>query len=321
MRHALKLAAFAIAALALYPAAWAAEFPSRPVTLIVPFPPGGSTDQHLRALAEATSKHLGQPITIENKPGATGTLGPATMAAAAKPDGYTLSQLPITTLRLPYMQKTAFDPKTDFTPILLVTGYTFTVSVRADAPWKTWKEFLTDAKANPGKIRYSSSGTGGSLHITMEQIAQQQGIKWVHVPFRGEAEQTAALLGGHTEASAAGMQTAQLVEAGQVRTLVVWTEQRAPRLPDVPTLLEEGHGIVSASPYGIAGPKGMDPKIVKILHDAFKKGMEEPSHVAALERLSQPAMYKNTEDYKKYILDTIAEQQAMIQKLGLGEKK
>src|SRR5882724_2302999 len=160
-------------------AAWiggadAQNFPTRPVTLIVPWPAGGSTDVGMRALASATEKHLGQSIVIENRPGGSGTLAPGQMAAIAKPDGYTLAQIPITVFRFPFMQKTTFDPATDFTYIIGVSGYTFGVVVRDDAPWKTFPELLAAAKAEPGKINYGSPGTGTSLHIAMEQIAKQQ---------------------------------------------------------------------------------------------------------------------------------------------------
>jgi tripartite-type tricarboxylate transporter receptor subunit TctC len=296
------------------------SFPNRPVTLIVPWPAGGATDRHLRVLAEATSKHLGQQIIIDNKPGASGTLGGATMAATARPDGYTLAQLPITMFRLPYMQKVSFDPKTDFSFVIHVTGYTFGTAVKADAPWKTWQEFLAYAKANPGKIRYSTPGAGTTLHITMEQVALQEGIKWTQVPFRGEAESTAALLGGHVEAAASGAGLGPLVDAGEVRMLVMWTPERSPRFPTVPTLVETGQRIVSTSPYGIAGPKGMNPQVMKILHDAFKKGMEEPMHRKVLEELSQPFLYLGSDDYRKFAMEQIAEQQDLIQKLGLGAR-
>ncbi len=155
-------------------AALAQNFPTRPVTLIVPWPAGGTTDVGLRALAAATEKHLGQPIVIENRAGAAGTLGPAQMAASAKPDGYTIAQIPITIFRYPFMTKVTFDPATDFTYIISLTGYTFGVVVKTDAPWKTFNEFLADAKANPGKLNYGTPGAGTSLHITMEQIAKQQ---------------------------------------------------------------------------------------------------------------------------------------------------
>ena len=156
-------------------AAQAQNFPSRPVTLIVPWPAGGSTDIVMRALATATEKHLGQSIVIENRPGGVRHARAGQMAATAKPDGYTVAQMPITVFRYPFMTEDRRSiPPTDFTYIIGVTGYTFGVVVKDDAPWKTFPEFLADAKANPGKINYGTPGAGTSLHITMEQIAKRR---------------------------------------------------------------------------------------------------------------------------------------------------
>lgn len=311
------------AAAALTPRSAVAQvdnYPTRPVTLIVPWPAGGPTDRHLRVMAEAASKHLGQPIVIDNKPGATGTLGGATMAATAKPDGYTIAQLPLTIFRLPYMQKVSFDPMKDFTFIIHLTGYTLGVAVNTSSSWKTWESLLDYARANPGKLRYATSGAGSTPHITMEQIALQSGIKWVHVPFKGSAEVAAAILGEHVDIAADGTGLGPLIDADKLRMLVVWTEDRSPRFPTAPTLLEMGHKIVSASPYGLAGPKGMDPRIVKKLHDALKAGLEDPAHLKLLVDLSQPVMYRDTAAYQKYAMELIAEQQDLIQKLGLAQK-
>ena len=211
------------------------------MTLIVPWPAGGSSDLALRALADATQKHLGQPIVIENKPGASGTLGPAQMAATAKPDGYTIAQMPITVFRLPYMTKTTYDPTKDFTYIVGLTGYTFGVVVNGKSPWKTFKELIDYAKANPGKVKYGSPGTGTSLHIGMEQIAKQTGVKWTHVPFKGGAELNAALLGGHIDTHADSTSWAALVNSGDFRLLVTWGAERTKNWPDVPTLQGARH--------------------------------------------------------------------------------
>lgn len=296
------------------------RFPERPVTLVIPWPAGGPTDRHLRVMADIAGRHLGQPIIIDNKPGASGTLGGATMAAAAKPDGYTIAQLPITIFRLPYMQKVSWDPKKDFSFIIHLTGYTLGVAVNSNSQWKTWGSLLEYAKANPGKLRYATSGAGSTPHITMEQIALQVGFKWVHVPFKGSAEVAAAILGEHVDVAADGTGLGPLVDADKLKMVVVWTEQRSPRFPDTPTLLESGQKLVSQSPYGLAGPKGVDPRIVRKLHDALKKGLEDPVHVKVLNDLSQPLLYKNSADYEKYAMELIAEQQDIIQKLGLGVK-
>ena len=314
---ALTLGTFALAGGA--GAVRAQDFPVRPVTLIVPWPAGGTTDVGMRALASATEKHLGQPIVIENRPGGSGTLGPGQMAATAKPDGYTIAQIPITIFRFPFMTKTTFDPSTDFTYIIAVSGYTFGVVVRDDAPWKTFGELVANAKANPGKINYGTPGAGTSLHITMEQIAKQQGIKWTHVPFKGNSEAMNALLGGHIHAVADSSGWAQLVNTGRFRLLVTWGAERTKNWPQVPTLRDIGIDMVSNSPFGIAGPKGMDAKVVKVLHDAFKKGLEEPSYAAAMAQLDQELFYLDSEDYRKFALQQIDEARRYIAELGLKQ--
>src|SRR6476469_4281416 len=192
------LAAFAAIGLLVSSAAGAQEYPTKPITLIVPWPAGGSTDISMRAIAESASKVLGQPIAIDNKAGGGGTVGPATMAAAAKSDGYTIAQIPITVFRLPLMQEVSWDPSKDFTYIVHLTGYTFGVTTSAEGPFKSWKDVVDYAKANPGKVTYATPGTGSSLHIGMEQIAAMAGIKLTQVPFKGGAETNAAVLGQHT---------------------------------------------------------------------------------------------------------------------------
>ena len=310
------------AALAL--AAWAGgaqaqSFPARPVTLIVPWAAGGTTDIGMRALATATEKHLGQSIVVENRPGGSGTLGPGQMAATAKPDGYTLAQIPITVFRFPFMTKTTFDPAKDFSYIIGVSGYTFGVVVKPDAPWKTFPELLAEAKANPGKINYGTPGAGTSLHITMEQIAKQQGIKWTHVPYKGSAETSTAILGGHIHAVADSSGWAQLVNMGQLRLLVTWGAGRTRNWPTVSTLKEVGIDMVSNSPFGIAGPRGMEPSVVKVLHDAFKKGMEEPSYAEAMAKLDMEPFYLSSENYAKFAVEQIAEAKRYIAELGLKQ--
>ncbi len=321
MKRALAAVFAAVALLGLGVGAEAQNFPAKPVTMIVPWPAGGSTDLAMRALAEAAQKHLGQPIVIENRAGASGTLGPAQMAATAKPDGYTVAQIPITVFRLPFITETTFDPTKDFTYILGLTGYTFGVVVKSDSPWKTFQELLADAKANPGKIKYGTPGAGTSLHIGMEQIAKQAGgIKWTHVPFRGAAETNAALLGGHVSAVADSTGWGALVNSGEFRLLVTWGAGRTKNWPQVPTLKEEGINLIANSPYGLAGPKGIDAKVVAALHDAFRKALDEPVYKAALEKFDQELFYLNTADYNKHAAEQIAEAKKLVDDLGLKKK-
>jgi tripartite-type tricarboxylate transporter receptor subunit TctC len=297
----------------------AQTFPSKPVTLIVPWPAGGSTDQVMRALATATEKYLGQPIIVENKAGAAGTLG-ATAMVTTKPDGYTVTQIPISIFRLPHTTKVGFDPLTDLTYLIGISGYTFGVAVRADAPWKTFRELVDYAKANPGKVTYGTPGANTSLHITMEEIAYRYGIQWTHVPFKGNADNMQALLGGHINVSADATGWAPHVDAGKMRLLVTWGAQRTRRWSDVPTLKELGYDIVSTSPYGIAGPKGMDPAVAKILHDAFKKGMEDPTHMQAMEKYDQDLIYMSSEDYAKFAKQSFADEKATMTRMATTQK-
>jgi tripartite-type tricarboxylate transporter receptor subunit TctC len=293
------------------------QYPSRPITLLVPWVAGGGSDIALRALAEGAGKHLGQRIVVENKPGVGGALAAQHMAANAKPDGYTLAQLPLGVFRLPHMVKTSFDPLTDLTWILNIAGYNFGTSVRADSPWKTWDELIAYVKANPGKLSYASPGTGTSLHLVMEDLSQRLGLNWVHVPFKGAAESMVALRGSQVQVHA-GSPPWELVEAGQVRPLVMWSPGRTARAPNVPTL-KELYGIVANSPWGIGGPKGMDPKVVKVLHDAFKRVADDPAFLKVLDRFGMEPYYMAGDDYAKWIRRAYDEEKRAVERLGLNK--
>jgi tripartite-type tricarboxylate transporter receptor subunit TctC len=293
------------------------RFPERPIRMLVPWGAGGTTDIQMRVLAEQAARRLGQPVIVENKPGAGGVLS-AQQLLSERPDGYVISQMPISVFRHPQMaQRALFNPLEDFTWVVHLTGYLFGIVVRADAPWRTLAQFLDYAKANPGKVNYGSPGVGTSLHITMEQIAATRGIEWTHVPFRGWAENSTALLGGQLEASADSSGWSDLVQAGRLRLLTTWGETRAKRFPDVPTLRESGIDIVSASPYGLAGPKGMNPEVVRVLHDAFKEALYDPAHIAILDRFDMSPMYLGSEEYAAFARRTYAEEGEMIRRMGL----
>ena len=300
--------------------AFAAEFPAKPVTLIVPWSAGGSTDVCMRMLAESAAKHLGKPIVIDNKTGGAGTLGPATMAASARPDGYTLSQIPLGVLRLPHIMKASWDPLKDFTYVIQVAGYTYGIVVRKDAPWKNFKELIAYAKANPGKVTYSSAGVGTMQHVIMEKIARSAGVKWIHVPAKGGADVVTAVLGGHVMVGVDPATWAPQVDSGDLRLLVTATSKRTQKWSNVPTLKELGYNVVAYSPFGIAGPKGMDPKVVKILHDAFKKGMDDPAFKNTLAKYYFEALYLNSSDYAKNIDELYKEERENATILGLRKQ-
>lgn len=295
-----------------------AEYPERNILLYCAFSPGGPTDIAMRALADAVSKILPRRVIIENRPGAGGALAPAHLAQNAKPDGHTLSQIALGVFRFPHMTKTTFDPLNDLTWIINIAGYEFGTFVRSDAPWKTWGELIAYARANPGKINYGSPGIGTSLHLTMDDIAGREKITWTQVPFKGTADSLTALRGGHVNV-VAGTPPWELVDAGTVRVLATWGPGRNKRSPNVPTL-KEIYGIVSNSPWGIGGPKGMDPRIVKTLHDAFRKAMADPTFLQTLERVGMEPYYMSGDDYLKWRRETAASEKAAVERLGLQQK-
>ena len=300
------------------PAMAQSNFPSRPIKLICPWPAGGSTDAVMRAIAESASRILNNPVIIENKGGAGGMLGPNELVSA-KPDGYTLSQLPMGILRIPHMQKTLFDPLADFTYVACLTGYTFGIVVRSDSPIKSIKDLVDYAKANPGKFTYGSTGNGTTPHLAVEEFAMKAGIKLQHVPFKGNAEGMQAILGGHIMSHSDATGWGPHVEAGTCRLLATYGSKRTKRWPNIPTLNELGYDTVSDSPFGVGAPKGMDPAITRKLHDTFKATLEDPKVLASFEKYDQSVIYMNTEDYTKYARETFPKEKKLIEQLGLSK--
>lgn len=311
MRTILGLAAGLLLALA----AQAQSFPAKPVTLIVPWPAGGSTDLYFRKLGEVTARHLGQPLVIENRPGGSGMNGPATMAKTARPDGYTISQLAISAYRMPYMQKVDWDPINDFTYIIGLAGYTFGIVVKADSPFKTFNDLLDYARANPGKLSYATPGTGTSLHLAMEEVGAKAGVQFLHVPFKGYADGAIALMGGHVMVQVDSTGWARQVDAGAQRLLATLGDKRTRW--GAPTVKELGVDTVSNSPFGLVGPKGMPREVVKVLHDAFKKSLDDPEYLKVLAQLDQPAWYMSSEDYARWAVEMLKAERATIERVGL----
>ncbi|OVZ57450.1 hypothetical protein CDO44_18220 [Pigmentiphaga sp. NML080357] len=294
-----------------------ADYPDRAITMLVPYPAGGATDIQMRSLCAVASRYLGQPITIINKPGAGGALGAAALATAA-PDGYTLSQVSVGVFRMPAITKMPYDPAT-LSYVIGVSGYLFGAAVRADAPWKTFEELLAYAKANPGKVRYGTIGTGSVQHVTMESVAQQRDIDWLHVPYKGNSEVNLALLSGQIDFSSDGSAWAELIEGGKLRLLAVYSDKRARKWPDAPTLKELKFGISEQSPYGIAGPPGMPPAIVARLHDAFKQALNDPEHLKTLETLNQDVVYMSSAQFAEHAKKETARQAQIVQRFGLKQ--
>ena len=275
-------------------------YPTRPIELYVGYPAGGSADLTARVLAESASKYLGQPIVIINKPGA-GTVVELVALKNAKPDGYTIGSLATAGMINQYMQKVDYDTTTDFTPIIHYAGWIAGIVVRSDAPWKDFNQFVSYAKAHPGKIRFSTAGRGTQQHLTMVRLGQELGVDWVHIPYKGGPAAISAVLAGDVEATAQTGEWAQYVRDGKMRLLVTFGTKRTDAFPDAPALSEFGVTFDPPNSLGLVGPKGMSAPIVAKLHDAFKKAMADPAFQKALDSTSMLRIYKDPQEYGAFI--------------------
>jgi tripartite-type tricarboxylate transporter receptor subunit TctC len=310
------LAGLALAAVA--PARAQPETPAlRPITLWVPWPAGGGTDLTLRLLAEIAARHLGQKVVVENRAGAGGTLVMPILLQAA-PDGLTIAQMPQPVFRAPHTQKLMWDPIRDTTPIIQVSGVTFGIVVPSASPLRSLDDLFAYAAANPGKLSVSTNGAGTTPHVVMDDLFGRRGLTYIHVPYKGTSEQMIAVAAGHVMAGVNSTGFAPFVDSGALRLLATFGEHRTKRWPQVPTLKELGHGIVAASPYGLAGPRGMAPQVVQRLHDAFKLAMFDPQHIAELAKYDQELAYLGSEDYGRSMRETFAAERRTVERLGLA---
>jgi tripartite-type tricarboxylate transporter receptor subunit TctC len=291
-------------------------FPSRPITLWVPWPAGGATDLTLRLLAELAGRHLGQRVSVDNRPGAGGTLAMPILQQAA-PDGYTLAQMPQPVLRAPYLQKLLWDPVRDTTAIIQVSGVTFGMLTQADSKLKTLDDVFAYARAQPGRLTVATNGVGTTPHLVIDELMARQGLTFVHVPYKGTAEQMLAVASGQVMVGLNSTGFAPFVDSGKLRLLLTLGENRTQRWPQVPTLKELGHGIVAMSPYGLAGPRGLPAAVVQVLHDAFKAAMHDPAHIAELARYDQEIAYLGPDDYARALRDGHAAEKRNVERLGL----
>jgi tripartite-type tricarboxylate transporter receptor subunit TctC len=297
----------------------AAEYPTKPLYLITPWGAGGAIDSATRSLAVVAKKFLNQPVIAENKTGGGGTVG--TIYVLKKPpDGYTIGITSLPPTLVSYITgRLDLHPVDDFTYIIQVCGYFFGICVRSDAPWQSIQEFVQYCQANPGKVSYASSGLGSTGHIAMEEFASLAKIHLLHVPYKG-GDTSTALLGGHVEAlSDASWQP--FVEAGKFRLLSTFGNERSPRYPQVPTAREIGYNMVRPSPIQIFGPKGLPKPVVKELHDAFKKSLDEPVVQAAFNKFNMPTLYLNSEDCEKAVRQDLESYRNLVEKLGLQKIK
>ena len=299
------LAAIALAACALPFASHAqSDYPSRPVTMVVPFPPGGVADITARPLAEAMGRHLKQNVIVENKAGAGGGVG-MQHVARAKPDGYTVLLALSSISIIPEADKVlGRDPMyqlNQLVPIARFTADPTVLAVRSDAPWKSAQEFVEAAKGAPGTIPYGSSGNYGTMHVPMEMFAASAGTKMLHVPFTGAGPAIVALLGGQVQALSTGPSSVMgHIKGGKVRVLATWGDSRHPALPDVPTLKELGYDAQFSQWTGLFVPAGTPEVAIAKLREAARAAVEDPTFKAALARVETPIQYLDQPQFRTF---------------------
>jgi len=326
MNRTLVKQAIAAAALACLPfVSQAQDYPAKPITMIVPFPPGGVADLTARPLAPAMEKVLKQPVLIVNRTGAGGQVG-MTAVAKSEPDGYTilmaLSSISIFPVSDRINGKTPAYEMKDFAPVALISADPTVLVVRADAPWKDIKQFIASAKAYPGQINYSSSGVYGTLHVAMEILSNAAGIKLFHVPYQGAGPAVTALLGGQVHALATGpAAAAKQMQAGKMRDLGSWGDKRLAALPDVPTFKELGYDDEFSIWAGVVAPAATPAPVIQKLRAAVREAVASQEFKDTMTKLQTPIAYKDAPEFKEYWDRDAKRLEAALHKIGkVGDK-
>jgi tripartite-type tricarboxylate transporter receptor subunit TctC len=316
------LAATALAPFAAQ--AQTADFPSRALTMVVPFPPGGQADLAARPVAAAMERIIRQPVVVQNRGGAAGAIGNAFVARSA-PDGYTLVMALSSLAVIPEAERLfgRTPPYTadQFAPVALVNADPTMLAVPASAPWRSIAEFIEAAKAKPGEIPYGSSGTYGTLHVAMEMLAASAGIRLLHVPFQGAGPAITALLSGQIQALASAPGTlTQHVRDGRLRVLGCWGKDRVAAFPDVPTFMESGFPDVEFYIWaGIFAPAATPAPVMGVLRNAVRQAVQDPQLVQAFTAAGAPVAYLDAPDFARFFAEDSARLVRAVQKIGRVE--
>jgi tripartite-type tricarboxylate transporter receptor subunit TctC len=298
------------------------DFPTKPITLLIPYGAGGPSDLAGRSLAEIAEKLLGQPIVVMNKPGGGGIIAPS-IVSKEKPDGYTLAVAGyIALVQVPQMREVGFDPLNDFEFILEHMTNPGAIISRSDKSWKSMKDLVAYSKQNPEKVTCGVPGIGGASHIGIEFIGAKEGVKWRMVPFDGSVKVNTAILGGHVDFGVFGdvISWKSHVKTGELRILAIEGLGRGEDFPDATTFEQLGYETSVGAPWGIVAPKGTPADIIKKLHDAFKRGIEDPRYLATCKKLGVIKTYSSGEDSFKKIRKEYESRGKIIKELGLAKK-
>ncbi len=315
--------AAALAAAVVGAAAQAQPYPNRPITMIVPFPPGGIADITGRPLAVAMAKTLGQNVVIENKAGAGGAVGHA-YVAKAKPDGYTIMTALSSIVVIPEADRVNGRPATyqmsDFASIALISADPTILLVPADAPWKSLKELIDDARSRPGKISYASSGVYGTIHTCFEMLAQAADVKLLHVPYKGGGPAMTALLAGETNlgAQSPGVSSPH-IRSGKIRVLGSWAGSRTAALPDVPTMKEQGFDVEFYIWAGVFAPAGLPPDVAARIRASVRQAVQDPDFKTAMAGINTPINFLEGAEFDRFLDADTKRLAAVVQKMGKTE--
>jgi tripartite-type tricarboxylate transporter receptor subunit TctC len=296
------------------------DYPSKPINMVVPFPPGGVADAVARPVAEAMSRYLKQTIVIENKGGAGGGIGMGQVAKSA-PDGYTLLMALSSIVVLPeadkVLKRQPLFQLAQLLPIARFAADPTVLVVRAESPWKTYAEFIAYAKANPGKISFGSSGAYGTMHVPMEQLKVATASDMLHVPFTGAGPAVTALLGGSVDALSTGpASVSQHIKAGKLRALAQWGETRIEAMPDVPSLKELGVAISYAQWAGLFAPAGTPAPVLEKLRQAAKFAAQDARAAQAMAAAGTAFQYQDLPEFEKYVQADSKIMAALVQRIG-----
>ena len=318
-----RLAALALIAASTLATAAPNDYPTRAITMIVPFPPGGVADITARPLAEVMGRHLGQTVVVENKPGAGGGLG-MHYVANARPDGYTvlmaLSSISISPEADKVLGREPMFQLAQRVPIARFTADPTVLAVRADSPWKSVKDMLDAAKKAPGSIPYGSSGNYGTMHVPMEMLAGAGNVKMLHVPFTGAGPAVVALLGGQVQALSTGPSSVMgHIKGGKVRVLATWGESRHPALPDVPTLKELGYDAQFSQWTGLFVPAGTPEPVIAKLREAARFAVEDAAFKASLAKVETPIQYLDQPQFRSFWDNDARKLADVVKKIGKVE--
>lgn len=300
--------------------ALAQAYPDRPIALVTSFSAGSPQDLVLRAVSELVAAELKQPVTVDNKPGATGGIA-MSASVTQKPDGYALNVSNSAGLaNLPLMQNLPFDPARDFDYLMQMASFPIGIAVKAESPFKSWSDLVAHAKDNPGKITYASPGAGSMANLGMQRLQVLAGIKLTHVPHKGVMEIIPAVLGDHVSLMVTGTEWKPLVDGGQMRLLMMWTDERLASFASVPTARESGYPFGLDVSFGLLAPKGLETAVAAKVHDTFKRALDAPSVRALMDKYHMVPAYLDGPAFKARMAAIAADLKPVIEQLGLAKK-